>query len=440
MAAASTDREFGIKNDHARKRTHASAHDHTPAGARGCTRLPQFHQQVPTVSTSVHLPSFMPSLCFSNLIWNQCGRGLLPLLFLLSLALHALANPDPGTGPGLVNSATTPTVTQAFLTTTAATGPGSGPGPGEGTTMPGVTHTIPTLHHHEIDVDALPTQPTNLSEWRHDWDQYRKHLCATHVGGIPLCDLMGGVAHYDFNVSLRQLKRSHGYNGENCRARRLVQMLMHGKSQVNIGVIGASVSWGAGSSMRGLTDWVSLLTGAVQQSYPAANFTVHNGCFPGSQSFFANMCLSQMAPDNIDLMVIDYMTTDFPIDQIIRNEKAESFERMLRKALKRPTQMAVVQLQFLLFGQAMNPDDPAKMRFHQTSEDLYDTLAQYYTMPVISFTEAFQHNTSYAYESLHAASSRSSSMTHYMNPYTLPTVQYYNMPVISFRDASRHNA
>jgi hypothetical protein len=46
---------------------------------------------------------------------------------------------------------------------------------------------------------------------------------------------------------------------------------------------------------------------------------MHNGCFPGTSSAFANMCHSKMVRPAADLVFVEYVTNDFAIDSSFHN-------------------------------------------------------------------------------------------------------------------------
>eukprot|EP00798_Chlamydomonas_sp_ICE-L_P007315 gene7315-433_t len=119
---------------------------------------------------------------------------------------------------------------------------------------------------------------------------------------------------------------------------------------------------------------------APQRLLPRYLFLVrqhlHNGCFPATSSSFANMCLSKMLPLDVDLVVTDYMTTDFPTDSYFNNPKVMAFERMIRKVLKLQKQPAVIMLNYMAWGQSMDAGSDAKKAFHETAEDQYGFVAQ----------------------------------------------------------------
>eukprot|EP00798_Chlamydomonas_sp_ICE-L_P007312 gene7312-430_t len=73
--------------------------------------------------------------------------------------------------------------------------------------------------------------PITGIDWQLEWSNYRSHLCSIHLKGVPLCHLMGGIADFNFNASLPELKRSVVYMGENCRMRRVVHKLLNGKDE-----------------------------------------------------------------------------------------------------------------------------------------------------------------------------------------------------------------
>eukprot|EP00798_Chlamydomonas_sp_ICE-L_P013443 gene13443-19301_t len=140
---------------------------------------------------------------------------------------------------------------------------------------------VPMQRTRDLSQDTGTSTPditVPLSEIDAQWKHYKERMCNNiQVNAMDLCSQMGPISSYGFNLTLAQLKRSEVFKGENCRLRRAVHHLMTGERQVNIGVIGASVCFGT-----------------------------------GTQSFLANMCLSKMVQPDIDILIMDYMMTDFP--------------------------------------------------------------------------------------------------------------------------------
>lgn len=84
--------------------------------------------------------------------------------------------------------------------------------------------------------------PTMQDEWKGYYD----HICALHISGQSLCGLVGPLMQWKFELAPTQLKRATAHVGPNQRLRRVVRDLLTGRSPINVGVIGTSVSFGTG--------------------------------------------------------------------------------------------------------------------------------------------------------------------------------------------------
>eukprot|EP00955_Chlamydomonas_euryale_P083601 363873-Chlamydomonas_euryale.AAC.18 len=104
-----------------------------------------------------------------------------------------------------------------------------------------------------------------------EWKAYYHHLCGLSIAGQPLCGLLTHLIQWKFSLTPTQLRRAAAHVGPNHRLRRVVRDLITGHAQVNIGVIGTSVSFGTGaaaettglqtglvSELMGLADWLRL--------------------------------------------------------------------------------------------------------------------------------------------------------------------------------------
>jgi len=234
-----------------------------------------------------------------------------------------------------------------------------------------------------------------------EWKAYYHHLCGLSIAGQPLCGLLTHLIQWKFSLTPTQLRRAAAHVGPNHRLRRVVRDLITGHAQVNIGVIGTSVSFGTGATDRGRTDWFSVLGAALRESFPKANFTMHNGCFPGTPSSFANMCHSKMVRPDVDLLLIEYVTNDFAIDNSFHNVRMMAYERLLRKVLQKPALPAVLLVQHLTWGQGfpvnftLQGQPIQKKMYHESSEDQYGSIAQYYSIPWLSYRNAVYIDAAY---------------------------------------------
>ena len=85
-----------------------------------------------------------------------------------------------------------------------------------------------------------------------EWQAYNSRLCALHIGQQQLCSLLGpSFLSHNYTLTPTQLKRASTFTGPNHRLRRVVRDLITGKAPISVGVIGTSISWGTGKSMKG---------------------------------------------------------------------------------------------------------------------------------------------------------------------------------------------
>ncbi|GAX83233.1 hypothetical protein CEUSTIGMA_g10659.t1 [Chlamydomonas eustigma] len=227
-----------------------------------------------------------------------------------------------------------------------------------------------------------------------EWNNYFSHLCAVSISQQTICDLLGpDLIYHAYELSPTQLRRSLAFVGPNHRLRRVTRDLISGSQMIHVGVIGTSISWGTGASERGTTDWFSLIGSTLKQMFPKADLEMHNGCFPGTPSSFANMCHSKMVKPDVDLLFVEYITNEFPLQSMFHNVKMEAYERLLRKILQRRRLPAVLLVQLPARGQSFPSNYTEEKRlFHESSEDQYGSMAQYYSVPWLSYRNAVWHD------------------------------------------------
>mmetsp|Transcript_18065 Transcript_18065/g.30923 ORF Transcript_18065/g.30923 Transcript_18065/m.30923 type:complete len:541 (-) Transcript_18065:362-1984(-) len=248
----------------------------------------------------------------------------------------------------------------------------------------GAVVSVPTVQ--QLQIPLSPSQDVI----REAWNQWHGQLANIQLDGRPLLfDVHPD--RYGWSLTPAQLKRALVTQVKGSRLRRLVRNLLTGKP-VKLGVIGTSVSWGTGPSKRGSTDWISMLPLALTLIFPKANVTARNGCFPGTGSGFSSMCLQHMVPPDVDLVVMEFLTNDFVEDEFFSNPYAVGFERLIRKALKLQRRPGVVLLQVPAWGQMFNASRAGHKHFHQSAEELYGVLGQYYQLPILSFRNAWWHD------------------------------------------------
>ncbi|EFJ45735.1 hypothetical protein VOLCADRAFT_105823 [Volvox carteri f. nagariensis] len=158
---------------------------------------------------------------------------------------------------------------------------------------------------------------------------------------------------------------------------------MNATRPLKVGVVGGSISWGTGATMRGERDWFSLFMSwlASVSSYPV---TGRNGCIPGTPSHYMVLCLEHSVDVDLDLVLVEYVFNDGldDCDCIRNNGVVKSVEQLLRKLMDLPSRPAVVMVQV---PHVRSKDfDP----FFRTSEDLEGALAAYYDIPTVSLRDA----------------------------------------------------
>ncbi len=86
--------------------------------------------------------------------------------------------------------------------------------------------------------------------------------------------------------------------------------------------------------------------------------------------------------DDVDLAFMEYITND---GSDFKNELGRRvYERLVRKVAGRASAPAVVMVQLPTAGMGFANEHPRKYHFHQTREDVYNTVAAYYDMPSLS--------------------------------------------------------
>ncbi|EFJ52634.1 hypothetical protein VOLCADRAFT_85814 [Volvox carteri f. nagariensis] len=66
------------------------------------------------------------------------------------------------------------------------------------------------------------------------------------------------------------------------------------------------ISWGQGTSKRGVTDWFSVFASWMISAFPRANITARNGCTPGVPTPYMIMCLELSVDPDVDLVFMEY--------------------------------------------------------------------------------------------------------------------------------------
>ncbi|KAG1667238.1 hypothetical protein FOA52_009803 [Chlamydomonas sp. UWO 241] len=246
------------------------------------------------------------------------------------------------------------------------------------------------LLHAAIEADE-PTGPQlGAVPESEEWRAYFHSLNSIVVHNQRMSNLMGPILNYSFSIPEVQLRKGMVYTGSNARLRRVVRDLITGKRQVRIGVVGGSVTWGTGPSVRGVTDWFSIFSRYMVTAFPKANVTLRNGCVPGTPTSYMIMCLELSVDSEVDLVFAEYVLNDgFDAgNRMIKNSKVMDVERLARRILKMPSSPALVYMQLPSHGLAMDQGRDGYHSFAMTTEDLYNSVPQYYDAGVLSLRTA----------------------------------------------------
>ncbi|PNH01068.1 hypothetical protein TSOC_013069, partial [Tetrabaena socialis] len=119
------------------------------------------------------------------------------------------------------------------------------------------------------------------------------------------------------------------------------------------------ISWGQSATIRGETDWFSILTGWLITSFSHANITSRNGCTPGVPTPYMILCLELSVDPDVDLVFMEYTLNDGrdPGNRLIGNQLVMDTERLVRRVMALPNHPAVVLMQVPTHGIACYPPD-----------------------------------------------------------------------------------
>jgi lysophospholipase L1-like esterase len=194
------------------------------------------------------------------------------------------------------------------------------------------------------------------------------------------------------------IKRSVISSGNQARFSRVMEKAMAGKT-VTIGVIGGSITQGAGSS-KTHNRYADLVKNWWAKSFPTARIKYVNAGIGGTPSrygvFRANNHLLKHKPD---VVIIDFAVNDLGLGGSDKNT-VRYMEGLIRKVLNQPNQPAVM----LLFFASSRPVKEAREQIWQSmDEKLLEAEGKAYGINVQN--------------------------------YQIPLGEHYGLPMISFRDA-----
>jgi hypothetical protein len=126
-----------------------------------------------------------------------------------------------------------------------------------------------------------------------------------------------------------------GCSNSHCR-----RVLSHSNS-LEVGVLGGSISWGAGLKNIFEERYSALLQTRLR---PQVAARVHNFAMPATGSGYASFCIDQIMPRDVQVLIIDFNFNDAYGNDVFaadRDSTAQSpslsFERLIRNALSRPS-------------------------------------------------------------------------------------------------------
>jgi hypothetical protein len=181
-----------------------------------------------------------------------------------------------------------------------------------------------------------------------EWEQYRKGISSLAVGGSTLAGL-GPVMDWKYSIPLQYVRRGQSFMGSNARLRRVMADMLAGKP-VEVTVIGGSISTGAVASRKqAATDPndVWSLVRIYMQKNISDTVSFYNNARSATKSYINSLCMDKFLNSTSQLVFIEFLANDgTEMDNSINStEKAQSYERLLRKVLALPSAPAVVLVQ-----------------------------------------------------------------------------------------------
>jgi len=242
-------------------------------------------------------------------------------------------------------------------------------------------------------------QPSDSGPEPAEWTDYRAGLKGLKTAqGDTVAEALGSMLDWRFSVPLEAARRGLAFVGPNQRLRRVAAQMLAGRS-TQVVVLGGSISTGAVASRKDDDDdpndvWQMVQRYLEKAVSPKVNFT--NEARSATKSSVTSLCLDKFLPatKSADLIFVEFLANDgSEMDAKIGSgaEKARSYERLLRKLLRRAGAPAVVLVQMLVNEMAYPPEGmfgKPKRPFYSTPEDVYGNLAQYYGAPSLSFRNA----------------------------------------------------
>ncbi|KAG2425210.1 hypothetical protein HYH02_015037 [Chlamydomonas schloesseri] len=220
-----------------------------------------------------------------------------------------------------------------------------------------------------------------------EWDWGHTYTRVT-VDNQRVSSVLSHMLRYNFTLPRVQLQRGVVYMGAASRLRRVIHDALSGKP-IKVGIVGGSVSWGQGASVRGETDWFSLLGHYLVRAFPNTNVTTRNGCTPGVPSSYMIMCLELSVDTDVDLVLTEYTLNDGHDSNLYSNAIVKGMERLIRRIMALPKRPAVIMMHHMTHYMGSYPPGHPKhfggwRHFYESSEDAQGALAQYYDAQSLS--------------------------------------------------------
>uniref|UniRef100_A0A383WF64 SGNH hydrolase-type esterase domain-containing protein n=1 Tax=Tetradesmus obliquus TaxID=3088 RepID=A0A383WF64_TETOB len=186
--------------------------------------------------------------------------------------------------------------------------------------------------------------------------------------------------------------------------RRLADKLNTPGSNVTIVTFGGSITVGYIDDSPG-SSWVDTVKAWFQGTYAAVNFTVVNLARSGIDVMPAATCWYQLAPQDADLVMIEYSVNGCSNNHICHSfasPRTASYELLVHRMMLRAPGAAFLSVAAFNFfttsvpRQAMNPEDPGypgemvtlPNSYYGSGENFHTRIAHRYGVPVVSIRDA----------------------------------------------------
>ena len=188
--------------------------------------------------------------------------------------------------------------------------------------------------------------------------------------------------------------------GTTSRLKRVVIKLFKGET-VKLGAVGGSITWGFGIK-KGHDEYLAQLAAWMQKAFPKASVSARNGGTPATTSAFMNLCYQNKVDADVDLLLVEYSINDHHTDNQEwqrQDETVQHFEQMLRKLLVNDQGKGAVGDPALVIVHSWRPciagtpstSNEVSSYIASKTEQEYDVLLQYYSLPWVSLRNAVYH-------------------------------------------------